>query len=221
MKNMSNEVQISYDRIADEYALRIYDELRHKPLDRELLDRFAERVGNSGTVCDMGCGPGQVARYLQERGVSVCGIDLSQEMVESARRLNPGIPFQQGDMLSLEVADEAWDGIAAFYSLLHIPRPQIGQALAEFKRVLKPGGLLLTAFHIGEGAIHRNEMWGQAVNLDFLLFHSEEMAEYLSEAGFTAEEVIEREPYPEVEHPSRRAYIFAVKPIQSVRDTAE
>jgi hypothetical protein len=39
-----NDVQFGYDLLADEYARRIYGELEHKPLDRELLDRFTERV---------------------------------------------------------------------------------------------------------------------------------------------------------------------------------
>jgi trans-aconitate methyltransferase len=93
------DCQASYDAVADEYVRRIFDELRHKPLDRELLDRFAARVRDVGLVCDMGCGPGQVARYLYERGVEVCGIDLSPAMVERARHLNPGVEFRQGDFL--------------------------------------------------------------------------------------------------------------------------
>jgi hypothetical protein len=48
----------SYDRVADEYVRRIFDELQHKPLDRLLLDRFAASVRGMGPVCDMGCGPG-------------------------------------------------------------------------------------------------------------------------------------------------------------------
>lgn len=59
----------SYDRIADEYASRIFKELKHKPLDRELLNRFASEVAGHGEVCDMGCGPGHVARYLHDVGV--------------------------------------------------------------------------------------------------------------------------------------------------------
>jgi trans-aconitate methyltransferase len=55
-------VRIDYDRIAEDYARHIYGELAHKPLDRELLRRFAARM--RGQVCDMGCGPGQVARFL-------------------------------------------------------------------------------------------------------------------------------------------------------------
>jgi 2-polyprenyl-3-methyl-5-hydroxy-6-metoxy-1,4-benzoquinol methylase len=68
---------ISYNRLADEYVRRIYGELEHKPLDRQLLDRFAVRVKGTGSVCDLGCGPGHVARYLHEHGAHVYGIDLS------------------------------------------------------------------------------------------------------------------------------------------------
>ena len=116
------DVQNSYDRVAAEYVQRISGELEHKPLDRQLLDRFAARVQGLGPVCDLGCGPGHVARYLHERGVPVIGIDLSPVMVEQARRLNPGIEFRQGNMLSLDVEDGAWGGIVAFYSIIHLPR---------------------------------------------------------------------------------------------------
>src|SRR5208283_2073786 len=110
-----SEMQASYDRIADEYVRHTYDELRHKPLDRQLLDRFADDVRGAGPVCDLGCGPGQVARYLYDHGVAMCGKDLSTGMVERARKLNPGIEFHEGDMRSLDVPDGAWAGIAAFY----------------------------------------------------------------------------------------------------------
>jgi SAM-dependent methyltransferase len=208
----ANDVAGSYDRVADEYVTRIYDELRHKPLDRQLLDRLAGSVREVGLICDMGCGPGQVARYLHERGAQVCGVDLSPEMVVRARHLNPGIEFQQGDMLALDVEDGAWAGIAAFYSIIHIPRVDVVRALRELGRVLRPGGRLLLTFHIGDEVKHLEEWWGYKVSVDFLFFRSDEMAGYLKSAGFEVEEIIERDPYPDVEHQSRRAYIFARKP---------
>jgi hypothetical protein len=58
---MNNEItppiRESYDRLADEYARRIFNELQHKPLDRQLLNRFAAEMAGRGEVCDMGCGP--------------------------------------------------------------------------------------------------------------------------------------------------------------------
>jgi SAM-dependent methyltransferase len=152
-----DDCQVSYDRGAEEYTRHISDELQHKPLDRKLLDRFAGRVRETGSVCDIGCGPGHVARYLSERGVQVFGCDLSLKMVDQARRLNPGMEFRQGDMMALESPDQTLAGIVAFYSIIHIPRAKVVQALRELYRVLRPGGLLFLAFHIGDGIFHRDE----------------------------------------------------------------
>lgn len=202
-------VQASYDRIADEYVVRIFDELQHKPLDRQLLDRFAASLREIGPACDIGCGPGHVARYLHERAVQVCGIDLSPAMVERARSLTPGVEFQQGDMMSLEAPNEKWAGITAFYSLIHIQRDDMIEALSELRRVLRPDGLLLLAFHIGDETKHVDELWGHQVNVDVVYFRPAEMVGFLNDAGYEIEEVIEREPYPDVEYQSQRCYIFA------------
>jgi len=208
-----SDVQVSYDCVAEEYVRHLYDELRHKPLDRQVLDQFADRVRGTGLACDLGCGPGQVARYLRERGVAVCGVDLSPRMIEEAHRLNPGIAFSQGDMRSLPVPDGTWAGIAAFYAIVNLQAADLQQVLREMWRVLRPGGLVLLSFHIGEEVSHVEDLWGCAVSLDFYFFGTADVAGYLGAAGFQIEEIIEREPYaPEFEYQSRRAYIFARKP---------
>jgi ubiquinone/menaquinone biosynthesis C-methylase UbiE len=155
----------------------------------------------------------QIARYLYAQGMQVCGIDLSSEMVQQAQGLNPHIPFQQGDMFALsEVADNSYGGIAAFYSIVNLPRPSVVRALQELRRVLSPNGVLLLTFHVGQGITHLNEFLGKEVSLDFIFFETEEVKEYLRTAGFELEEAIERDPYSkEIEHQSRRAYIFARK----------
>jgi SAM-dependent methyltransferase len=204
----------SYDMMADEFARRFMDEYDHKPIDREVLDRFAQRVVGKGKVCDLGCGPGQLARYLHERGVNVFGVDLSPAMVEEARRANPGIEFAQGDMRALDIPGDSLAGIAAFYCIIHIPRDDVTGVLRELRGVLQPGGLLLLAFQIGDQVVHRDEWWGRPISIDFTFFGSEEMAGYLREAGFDIDEIIERDPYLEVESPRRRAYVLASKPAE-------
>lgn len=207
-----NETRRSYDAVADEYTNRIYHELDHKPKDRELLDRFADRVRGKGRVCDLGCGPGHVARYLHDRGVDVFGVDLSPGMVASARRLNPDIEFQEGDVKILPFEDNSLAGIAAFYSIIHIPREQVIATLRELRRVLQPGGVLFLAFHRGAEVVHLAEWWEKVVNVDFTFFEPAEMEGYLYEAGFKAIETFERAPYaPEIEHQSQRVYIMASK----------
>lgn len=215
MDRTTEELKNSYDRVAEEYAERYFKELEHKPLDRELLDRFAERTRDSGPVCDLGCGPGHLARYLSERGVDTFGLDLSPKMVELARQLNPNVVFKQGNMLTLDLDDDSLGGIAAFYSIIHIPRDQVTRVLSELRRVLKTGGLLLVAFHHGEEILHLEELWGEKVSMNFLFFTKNEMEGYLRSAGFDIEEVVERSPYLDVEYQSQRAYVLAKKPVNS------
>jgi ubiquinone/menaquinone biosynthesis C-methylase UbiE len=207
-----NTIQQSYDRVADAYARHMYAELQHKPLDRELLTRFAARLKGSGDICDIGCGPGHVARFLHDQGANVFGLDLSPGMLEEARRLNPEISFRQGNMLALDLPDASLAGITAFYAIVHLPKASLPQAFHEMARVLKPGGLLLLAHHIGDETLHRDEWLDCPVTLDFRFFSPHATRRDLEAAGLVVEEVIEREPYaPEVEHQSRRAYIFARK----------
>ena len=211
-------IRKSYDELADEYARRIFDELDHKPLDRELLSRFAARVSGRGQVCDMGCGPGHVARYLHDEGVTVFGLDLSQKMLEQARRLNPNIPFREGDMLTLDLETGTIAGITAFYAVVNIPLEVLPSIFQEMHRVLQSDGLLVLAFHVGDATLHEEELWGRSISMDFFLFPPSVVQQHLRGAGFGIEEVIERGPYaPEVEYQSQRAYIFARKPNLSGR----
>jgi ubiquinone/menaquinone biosynthesis C-methylase UbiE len=210
-----SDCQSSYDRIAEEYTARIAGELEHKPMDRMVLDDFAARIKGAGRVCELGCGPGHVARYLHDRGVDVFGIDLSLGMLEQARKLNPAIEFQQGNMLALDVEDSAWAAIVAFYSIVHIPKADIPQAFGEMFRVLQRGGLVFLAFHVGIEVLREENLWGHQVSLDLVFFGRKEVERYLATAGFAIEDSIERNPYaPEVEYQSRRAYILARKPAQ-------
>ncbi|HVH69954.1 MAG TPA: methyltransferase domain-containing protein [Candidatus Dormibacteraeota bacterium] len=207
-----SDYQSSYDRIAEEYATRIAGELAHKPLDRMLLDEFAVRLKGAGRVCELGCGPGHVARYSHDRVVDIFGIDLSPGMLEQARKLNAAIEFQQGNMLALDVENGAWAAIVAFYSIVHIPKADILQAFREMFRALKPGGLLFLAFHIGVEVLHEEDCWGHQVSLDVVFYSRKEVEHYLRLAGFAIEDSLERNPYaPEVEYQSRRAYIRACK----------
>jgi SAM-dependent methyltransferase len=212
LKDPILNTQTSYDQVAVEYAGRFKDEMDDKPFDRDCLHRLAQEVGDLGPICDLGCGPGQIARYLHRHGVPTLGVDLSPKMVVEAQRLNPHVPFHQGDMLALPDAADSWGGIAAFYCIIHIPREQIVDALGEMKRVLKPGGVLLVTFHIGEEIKHLDEWWEKPVNLDFAFYQPHEMESWLKGAGFELEETLVRDPNPAVEVATRRTYLFARKP---------
>ena len=67
--------------------------------------------------------------------------------------------------------------------------------------------------HLGEGTLHRDELWGVPVQLDFYHFEGAELQGYLEAAGFTVVDNLARDPYaPDVEYQSRRGYLFAQTP---------
>src|ERR1035438_2215280 len=182
--NMTQSIRESYDRLTDEYARRIFNELQHKPLDRELLNRFAAEIAGRGEVCDLGCGPGHIARYLHDAGAAVFGLDLSPRMLEQARQLNPDISFREGNMMALDLHDATLAGIVAFYAIVNIPNASLPLVFREMKRVLRPGGLLLLAFHTGDEILHEDELWGRRISMEFFLFRPPAIRHCLEAAGF-------------------------------------
>ncbi len=203
-------VRTGYDELADEYVKRFFHELEQKPFDRELLDRFAEGSG-AQEVCDVGCGPGHIARYLSAKGVRARGIDISEQMIRCARTEVPESRFDVGNMLELDFDDATLAGVVAFYSLIHLTREDAPRALREFHRVLRPGGRLLTATHEGAEHVHVDDMLDQPVEMYATLYGREEIAEYARAAGFEVENVRTRDPY-EFEYPTTRVYTRATKP---------
>src|SRR5690349_16378109 len=161
------DVRDSYDSAAEAYAEHLADELAQKPLDRHLLNRFAEEIRGRGLVADLGCGPGHVARYLREQGADVLGIDLSEQMIEVARRRNPGVDFRVGDMTRLDLPDSALAGVVSFYSIVHFTPAELDAVMLEIRRVLVLGGSALLAFHIGDEVVHVDDLFGASVDLDF------------------------------------------------------
>lgn len=96
---------------------------------------------------DIGTGRGQFAFYLARLGFAVTGIDLSEKMIsharESALTRKRNIVFQIGDAEKLEFEDNTFDVVASRNLLWTLPNPD--KALAEWRRVLKPGGTLVVS----------------------------------------------------------------------------
>lgn len=204
----SDGMKATYDAVARAYAEEFFDELSRKPFDRALLDAFATACPRPGRVLDVGCGPGHITRYLSERGVDAAGIDLSPAMVELARRLNPDLQFAIGDMRALAGSSASLSGVAAFYSIIHIPRAEMPQVLGEFHRVLAPAGRLLLSAHGGTGTMHRDEFLGHGVPFEATLVSLGEIVSLAEAAGFWVDEARQRAPY-DFEHPTPRIYLAA------------
>lgn len=191
------DTRAGYDAIAADYAQTFAAELDHRPLDRAMLVAFAEIVRDrGGPVAEVGSGPGRVTAYLHGLGVPVFGVDLSPVMVAMARRTYPGLRFEQGSMTDLDLDDGTLGGLAAWYSLIHIPPERHPDVLAEFHRVLAPGAHLLLAFQVGDAPLHVDDAFGHAVNLDFHRLDPDRVTERLTAAGFLVRAKLVREADP-------------------------
>ena len=92
-------------------------------------------------VLDVGCGPGELTQRFVDLGADVCAIDISPRMVELTRAR--GIDAQVGDAEQLPFEADDFDCVFAGWVLYHVP--DVGRAVAECARVLKPGGRLVAS----------------------------------------------------------------------------
>jgi ubiquinone/menaquinone biosynthesis C-methylase UbiE len=215
MGNTVEGIRRAYDLAAAGYAADMWDEISRKPFDRIMLDWFAAQVPAGERVLEIGCGPGEVSGYLRGRGADCLGTDLSPAMIAQARRYWPDIDFEVQDFLDLPYAAESFAAAVAFYAIVNLDVAQIRTALAGIRRVLKPGGHFLFTFHIFETVEWdvAAEFYGQAGNrLDFHYFRVAELKTLVEELGWSIVDIVVRQPYPGVEHPSQRAYFSLVKP---------
>jgi SAM-dependent methyltransferase len=209
----------AYDLVANRYATELADELRGKPLDRAMLDAFAE-VTVGGPVLDVGCGPGHATAYLTGRGVRAAGLDLSPGMCAVAHRAT-ALPFAAADMTALPVRSRALAGILCLYAVIHLDAPRRAAAYAEFFRVLRPGGHALIAFHTSDADIRAGqartltEWWGHGVDLTFHFLDPLAETAALARAGLQVTARLDRAPYPGAEHASQRSYLLVRRDIDS------
>jgi SAM-dependent methyltransferase len=122
-------------------AARVYDAV----IAPALADAHRAILARAGDVrdrelLDLGCGTGRVAALAARRGARVTAVDLSPTMVERARAVRDlaGARVAVMDAQELDLPDASFDLVVASFSVMFCPRPD--RALAEARRVLRPGG---------------------------------------------------------------------------------
>lgn len=150
-------VEQGYDRVAERHftwaaGVRQEERLRYT---RELLDRLPP----GAPVLELGCGQGvPTTRLLAER-FSVTGVDISARQLDIARREVPGATFIHADMASLTFPPQSFDGVAAFYSLIHVPREEHAALLERIAGWLRPGGVLVATMGARDNPSDIAEDW--------------------------------------------------------------
>ncbi len=202
----------AYDAVALTYAQLFRDTLRDSPLDRAILGAFAEAVSASGDgqVADLGCGPGHVTAHLDELGLAAFGVDASPAMIELARQAYPGLRFDVGSMTALNIADGVLGGVLSRWSIIHTPPQEIPVILAEFHRVLAPGGHLLIGFSASDGPSHPTQVFDHTVAPAYRWW-PDHLAAMLRESGLSEVARMVREPQPTDRRQFQEVHLLARK----------
>lgn len=128
-----------FDRIAP-----VYDAMNRvmtAGLDQAWRRLAVEAVVQPGDrVLDACCGTGDLAVAAEREGGVVTGLDFSGKMLERARRKSSSIAWVQGDLLQLPFADDSFDAATVGFGVRNVA--DLGEALRELRRVLRPGGRL-------------------------------------------------------------------------------
>lgn len=136
----------SYNKTAEEYY-KIVTSFEVLPQ----LKEFVNLVRPEGNILDLGCGPGHHSKIFVDTGFNVTGIDLSNEMIELAKKEEPRAAFIKMDITHLKFKKKSFDGIWASASLLHIPKNKIGEALNKIYSILRADGTFYISLKEGKG----------------------------------------------------------------------
>jgi ubiquinone/menaquinone biosynthesis C-methylase UbiE len=193
VKDTTEITRETYERIAPTYAQvsAIMSE-NLIAFANEFIELLEASFETGAHVLDVGCGPGRDMAWFEDQGITVIGVDYSQAMIEIAREKVRGA-LVRADMRHLPFEAGHMDGIWSNASLLHLPKVDARDALYEFKRVLKPGGILHLTVQEGEGEhLETRDVYGETERF-FARYSSSEMIGMLEAAGF---QTIEHREHP-------------------------
>ncbi|MFF4659408.1 class I SAM-dependent methyltransferase [Streptomyces sp. NPDC001381] len=200
----------AYDSVAPVYAEMFSDSLRDRPLERGILGAFAElvRAGGAGPVADLGCGPGYVTAHLDELGLKAFGVDASPAMIALAREAYPGLRFEVGSMAALDIADGELGGVLSRFSLIHTPPHELPAVVAEFHRILAPGGHLLLGFPATDGPSFPTQAYDHKVATAHR-WEPDHLSGILRASGLAETARLVREPEPTDQRQFREVQLLA------------
>ncbi|MET4224553.1 class I SAM-dependent DNA methyltransferase [Oerskovia enterophila] len=191
-----------YDAVAADYAALLPDASFEAGMDLAMIEQFVDQLPAGARVLDAGCGTGRMLGHLHERESSLrlVGIDLSSGMLAEAARRTVPTALVGADLAALPFDRDVFDGVLAWYSIIHVPYGALAAVVAEMARVLRPGGALLLGFHAGTGERTITSAYGQPVELTAFLHLTTDVTAAARAAGLDVDTVLDRAPRPTEKH---------------------
>ncbi len=150
-------VAAGYDKVGDAYYQYYRSDQSEVVTHYEKL--FIDEVVAGGKVLELGCGNGLPMTANLASQFDVTGVDVSAGQIERARRNVTGPAFIHADMTTLEFPAATFDGVAAFYSIIHVPREHHTELFRSIYSWLKPGGLFVATLNSRDEPEYKDEDW--------------------------------------------------------------
>jgi len=195
-----------YDEIAHEYLRRYSSSVVRAAWLETFISALPTRPAD---ILDLGCGAGiPVAKRLADLGHRVTGIDGSAGQIALARAKVGNAEFVQADMTTVELVETFFDGVAAFYSITHVPAVEQGMLIHRIAGWLRPGGVFVASFRSGS----TGDWQGQWLGTEMFFSHQDE-AISLSLVERAGLQVDRAETVDQDDEDTRFLWILARKPL--------
>ncbi len=174
----------AYERSAKECIAR-WDKRRHRR--PPLLVEWLQYLPAGASLLDLGCGGGQDAGDLARRGYRIVGVDRTSALLSAGRRRYRSLPLVRADLRDLPFQAMSFDGLWAAASLMHLPKSEARQILADLYRLIRPGGLLAATVTYGTKSRLVTDGW--VPGRYFARWRKDELARAVRRAGWTIREL--------------------------------
>lgn len=188
-----------YEKNSPDYLKKL-----SKLINWDFIDQFISLLPPKAKILDAGCAGGRDSIIFHQKGFKIIGIDLVKKFIDSAKKDYPDIEFIKADFRNLPFENNSFDGIWASCSLLHFEEKEdLDKSLLEFKRILKPDGIIfvLVKAQMGEKQtdIVKDSLSGH--NRFFRYYQKEQLEKDLEKYNF---KILDSKKYNEKERGGKR-----------------
>ncbi|HLW02708.1 MAG TPA: class I SAM-dependent methyltransferase [Ktedonobacterales bacterium] len=175
----SDFVKVGYNKAAEDYAAK-----RDQFNNLKYLEKLDALLRPQSSILDIGCGAGKpVDSYLISKGHYVTGLDISDKMIELAKRNVPSGQFKVEDMSELKPGEYQIDAVVSFYAIFHTSRETHQELFKKINSFLPVGGLLLIT--MGSSDWEGREQNFHGTEMFWSHFNHKKNRQLVESAGFT------------------------------------
>lgn len=178
MKDKNMIAVDTYNKIAQEYDKEFGNDYSDTPY----VDKFLNYLEGK-KVLDIGCGVGNLTKYIMDKGFNVEGIDVSKEMLNIAKQKYSDIKFYEMNMKEITLSKK-YDGIMLAYSLFHLTKKEVIEVLPKYYDLLNSKGKILLILQYGQGERIVDEPLKEGLKIFINYYSQDEIIEILKNNSF-------------------------------------